>query len=453
MKVPVSPPAWHELVGRIMKNPGSMQKVLSAGCSPIHKSRYVHWHKLRYREPPAGLSHEEWWATFKLARKSQLRQVPLRDRKGESFSFTMPDPVLEYLHYIDQNAAGRIEMLDEQVASPLVRDRYLVHSLIEEAITSSQLEGATSTRQVAKEMLRTQRPPTDTSERMILNNYLTMRLIRDHTQEPLTKELVFDFHRRLTEEATDDPSAPGRYRRQGEDIRVFGQHKYDPMLVHTPPHARELEQRMRLMCAFAEGGGTGFVHPVIRAIILHFWLAYDHPFVDGNGRCARALFYWMMLRQRYWLCEFISISEVIKHGPTKYGQAFLYTENDENDLTYFILYHLRVVKLAIEALHGYIARKTAAIRDTEALLRGTQEGLNYRQMTLLSHSLRHPDTRYTVRGFQKSNRVAYETARADLLGLAEKGLLDKRKVGKTYVFYAVEDLHRRIASRRPATGR
>ena len=59
----------------------------------------------------------------------------------------------------------------------------------------------------------------------------------------------------------------------------------------------------------------GFIHPMIRSIILHFWLAYDHPFVDGNGRTARALFYWSMLRHGYWLFEFISISQIILKGP------------------------------------------------------------------------------------------------------------------------------------------
>lgn len=61
---------------------------------------------------------------------------------------------------------------------------------------------------------------------------------------------------------------------------------------------------MTAMCAFPNGHlPDTFIHPAIRAIILHFWLGYDHPFVDGNGRTARALFYWAMLRQNYSLFE------------------------------------------------------------------------------------------------------------------------------------------------------
>ncbi|HEY5741239.1 MAG TPA: Fic family protein, partial [Terrimicrobiaceae bacterium] len=66
---------------------------------------------------------------------------------------------------------------------------------------------------------------------------------------------------------------------------IFGQ------VYHDPPPPEELETRMVAMCAFANGETPGFfVHPAVRAIILRFWLTYDHPFVYGNGRTARALF-------------------------------------------------------------------------------------------------------------------------------------------------------------------
>ena len=108
-------------------------------------------------------------------------------------------------------------------------------------------------------------------------------------------------------------------------------------LSRTAASASNCTERMGLMCDFANSKTPeGFVHPVLRSIILHFWLAYDHPFVDGNGRVARALFYWSMLRHGYWLFEFVSISQIILKAPVKYGRAFLYTETDDNDLTYFI---------------------------------------------------------------------------------------------------------------------
>ncbi len=247
------------------------------------------------------------------------KSVPLEDKAGRQFQYCIPDSVAEQLHEIDIGAGGTIGM-PEQITNAQTRDQYVVRSLMEEAITSSQLEGAVTTRKIAKEMLRSGRPPKDRSERMILNNFATMRRIVEIREEPLSRELIFDVHRRVTEGALEDESAAGRFRRPDERITV--QDEYGEVF-HDPPAAEELADRMQAMCAFGNGETPEqFLHPVLRAIILHFWLAYDHPFVDGNGRTARALFYWSMLRQRYWLFEFISISEILLRAPAKYAAPF-----------------------------------------------------------------------------------------------------------------------------------
>ena len=199
------------------------------------------------------------------------------------------------------------------------------------------------------------------------------------------------------------------------------------------------------MCDFANGKTPKyFIHPVIRAIILHFWLAYDHPFVDGNGRTARTLFYWLMLRNRYWLFEFVSISQMIVKAPAKYARAFLYTETDDNDLTYFIIYHLNIIQQAIKTLYEYIERKTRRLQAIENQLRGIII-LNHRQRTLISHALRHPHQKYTFKSHQISHNVVYQTARTDLLDLENRGLLKSQKVGKTWYFTAVSDLEEKLS--------
>jgi Fic family protein len=194
------------------------------------------------------------------------------------------------------------------------------------------------------------------------------------------------------------------------------------------------------MCAFANGEIPGhFVHPAVRAMLLHFWLAYDHPFLDGNGRTARALFYWAMLSGGYWLFEFISISDILLRAPSKYYRAFLYTETDDNDATYFLVHQAEVIRRAILTLHAYIARKTKEVESSHQLLRNCED-LNHRQAALLSHALRHPGKSYTIEGHQRSHDTAYDTARRDLLSLAEAGLLTKRKRGRAMVFSASADV-------------
>lgn len=289
--------------------------------------------------------------------------LPFNDNSGKPFVYSMPDAAQESVHKIDQLASGRIAM-SEVVTNPATRDRYLVSSLIEEAITSSQLEGASTSRRVAKEMIKSGRPPRNKSERMILNNYNAMNYVREFREEKLTPELIYELHALVTDGTLDDPTAAGRLQQPHEErVAVVWTRDSRDKVLHTPPPADELPKRMELLCRFANGEEPQwFLHPVVRATIIHFWLGYDHPFFDGNGRTARALFYWSMLSQGYWLTEYLTISNILTKAPAKYARSFLYTETDGGDVTYFILYNLKVITRAIDELNRYLRRKMAEVQ-------------------------------------------------------------------------------------------
>ena len=400
------------------------------------EGEYLHWDELRHHPVHKGFSREEWWCALKMKRKAAYREVPLLDTAGDPFRFFIPLNVQKLLHEIDFGAGAYIGMPDP-IANPQTRDRYLVSSLIQEAITSSQLEGAVTTREVAKEMIRSGRSPRDKSEHMILNNYRTMQDIIRLKEQPISVPLLLDLHRQVTDQTLDNPVAAGRFRRPDEPVRVMDA---EGEVYHEPPPAEELEERAQRLCDFANGKTPAqFIPPVIRAIILHFWLAYDHPFVDGNGRTARALFYWSMLNSGFWLFEFISISNILVKAPSQYARAFLFTETDENDLNYFILHQADVIRRAIEALHAYIDQKRGETKMAESRLRVLRQ-FNHRQQALVTHALRHPGQEYTIESHRSSHGVAYATARADLLALKQLELLKQSSRGKTMVFEPANNL-------------
>ena len=441
MKPALAPPSIDSLIARA-NGDERLRAILTAGLRPTVDGKYRHWDTLRQLTPPDGLTREEWWLGIKLARGNIWHELPLTDHEGNHFGYCMPDPAYEMTHLVDRQASGEIA-ISEVVTSPEMRNRYLVSSLIEEAITSSQLEGASTSRAVAKEMLRSGRPPRDRSERMIVNNYRAMNTVRGWKDESLTPDRVLQLHRIVTDGTLDNPDAAGRLQRPDEErVRVFDRATGE--LRHTPPPAEQLPERLDAMCAVANDQPTeGFLHPVIRSILLHFWLAYDHPFEDGNGRTARAIFYWSMLKHGYWLTEFLSISTILNRAPGQYSRAFLYTKTDGLDTTYFVLNQLKVICRAIDELHAYLARKARQVRETEKLLR--QADLNHRQIALLSHALRHPEAEYTFRSHQTSHGVVYQSARTDLLDLEQRGLLERRTVGQRFVFRPVNDLAERLA--------
>jgi len=349
------------------------------------------------------------------------------------------------LHWLDQNAAGSITM-DQPITNPHTRDTYLVSSLIEESISSSQLEGASTTRNVAKEMLLQGRKPKDHSEQMIFNNYKAMEVIREYVTDNLTPSLIRHLHEILTKDTLDDPKKAGRYRDRSDDIHVVD--ATGSAVLHTPPSAESLPERIQSICDFANNSVENeFIHPVIKAITLHFMIGYDHPFVDGNGRTARALFYWAMAKQGYWLMEFVSISSIIKKAPSQYGKAYLHTESDDNDLTYFLVHQIDVIREGITSLHDYLGRKASEIEAAEKLLDNSKAKgkLNHRQLSILKNALKNPNTIYRIQEHQTSHAISYQTARTDLLKMSDElGLLRKRKYGSTYVFVSPPDLRSKL---------
>lgn len=445
MKIPVNPPSFDKI---ITKDPNALVTLFSSllqlqgkisAVTP--KGEYLHWDKLRHLETPLKLSHERWWFATKSARKLLYKSLPFTDKYGKPFLFAMPDPVLKKLFSIDRDTSIRFKESTSILNSDM-RNTYLVSSLIEESITSSQLEGASTSREVAKEMLRNQRKPQNSSEKMIFNNYQAMQFIRDIKHEKLTVDIILELHCILTNNILEEKSV-GKLR-TSDDVYVYG---YGDKILHTPPKAKGLRARLEKLCQFANATveqENFFIHPVIKAILLHFVLAYDHPFVDGNGRTARALFYWSMAHQGYDLMEFISISSIIKKAPSQYARAFLYTETDENDVTYFIFHQLDVILKAINALHLYLNKQVQEITETETLLHIHQTNLNYRQIAILKHALKHPHARYLIEGHRQSHQVTYDTARNDLLNLATLGLLVKQQTGKAFTFVVADNLKERI---------
>ena len=439
MKVPRTAPSYVSMVDVF----AAMDVSLSANAfRPLDpRGRYLHWEQMQSRTPPAGLTLAQWWAGTLFARMAMSRQLPLVSTDGHPFRFSNVDSIQEMVHRIDQKASGQL-LADDMVTNLRSSDRYLVSSLVEEAITSSQLEGASTTRRVAKELLATGREPRNHSEQMILNNYNAMLFAQELATQDLTPTDVLDLHRIVTEGTLTNPEDAGRLQPPG-DVRISVRWD-DDRLLHQPPPAEQLPERLAALCHFAnEGVSDGFIHPVVEAILIHLWIGYDHPFVDGNGRLARALFYWAMLRRGYWLAQYLSVSSILRKAPGKYAMSYLYTETDSFDATYFVIYQLQVIERSINGLHEYLARKISEIQSIEQMIHGTPN-LNNRQLTVIRDALRDPAEPFTIQAQARRNRVTYESARSDLLGLERLGLFSKEKAGKKYVFHSDPDLSEKL---------
>lgn len=405
--------------------------------------RYLYWSEFRYKKIPDNVTHLQLWKLLKLKRELNAEEVKISELEGFSFSYNMTPYIQEMLHLFDLNLGGTLQ--GNGIIPAEDKDQFLITSIMEEAIASSQLEGASTTRREAIKMLLQEREPRDKSEQMILNNYNTIKTLSGLKNEKLTMDIILDIHRKITEDTLDDPAYAGRLR-TSDDTFVID--KATGNIIHTPPGNIYLNSLMQDLCDFANREREGeFIHPVIKATILHFLIGYIHPFVDGNGRTARAVFYWYLLSKGYWLIEYMSISRMIKDSPVQYSRAYQYTEQDENDLTYFINYQLRTMDSAFKDLKGYIAARIQEKRQLYDFAR--IEGLNERQAYILKWLSEDQNMIFTIKEMENRFSIVYQTARTDILGLEEMGFIRRNILNrKKLVFYRSEDFNKVIRKRK-----
>lgn len=381
---------------------------------------YLYWSDVKYKKSPVTVTPEELWASVKVSR--ELKKISVWLKYG--ISFAISNRMQRQCHNFDMNFGG--SWGSPSIIPDANKERYLVSSLMEEAISSSQMEGASTTRKVAKDMLRKNTSPRSRSEQMIFNNYETIRFIVSNKEQPLTQELLLRIHALMTNKTLENAADEGRFR-NNDDVVV--EDSITNEVVHTPPPHTDIPEFIDSLCDFfnSEAEAT-FIHPIIRAIIIHFMIAYVHPFVDGNGRTARALFYWYMLKKGYWLMEYMSISRIIYKSKKSYEKSFLYTESDGNDVGYFISYNLRVLELAFNELQRYIKQKRAQRLLSSELLE--HEGINIRQADILAMVKENPQIALTVKELQNRFAISHPTARHDLEGLVQKGYLKRIRVNR-----------------------
>jgi Fic family protein len=392
---------------------------------------YLYWDKVKYKKTLNNIEPRIIWTIVKLSRILTAKNIKIGNN---NFKYNVTDYIQKGLHEFDLNFGGNLS--SESIVSEEDKKRYLVSSIMEEAIASSQIEGAVTTRKKAKEMLRKNKKPVNKSEQMIMNNYLTINHILEIKNEPITLEKFLEIHRLISGQTLDDAAGEGTYRDNNE-VNVID--AVDGEIVHTPPAFEKIPELMdELFRFFNENDDKNFIHPIVKGCIIHFMIGYIHPFVDGNGRTARALFYWYLLKSGYWLTEYLSISRLIVKSKTQYALAYLYSETDDNDITYFIHFKIKIMLSAYEELKKYLQRK---IIEKKQLINFQKiEYINERQALILKWIFDEPEQTFTVKEIQVRFNISNQTARTDLDTLTEMGFIKEKNINKkTKLFYKSDE--------------
>ena len=400
------------------------------------KGRYLYWNEFKWRVPKEHNAKKAWLIT-KWVRFTKRKPIELCDVDKNEFHFCIPDSLQAKLYKI-------AKLSGEGTPTNSIQKRYLISSLVmEEAISSAQLEGALTTRRVAKKMLVEERKPRSEDEQMILNNYMLMNEVKSLKDAPLSIDMIKHFHYIATSGTSQNGVIAGEFRKDNE-IVIAGS---DGEILHQPPPCRDIEERLEKICNFANNNHSGddgqsFIDPIVKAIILHFMIAYEHPFADGNGRTARAIFYWFMLKNGFNFFEYLSISKLLKEAPVQYGMSYLYTEIDENDLTYFIYYQVDIILRAMEELFSYLNEKSRELKEVLILLENSKIGdrLNFIQKDIVKKAMKNPGRVFTTKEIVKDYDISSNTARKYLKDLVKYKILASFKEGRTINYISLANI-------------
>jgi Fic family protein len=392
---------------------------IAASIKEINNN-YLYWDKVKYKKI-SNLTPQQIWEATKFVRLINYKQLSFYKY---SFKYYTTDFIQKSLHQFDMHIGGY--MGAKSIIPENNKARYLVSSIMEEAISSSIMEGAATTRKKAKEMLRKDIKPKNKSDQMIVNNYHTINHIVTHKNDDLTPEKLLYIHNLMCKKTLVNDNDEGAFR-TSNDVYVVNHATSD--VVHTPPTFDEIQELIKALCKFFNTDAENdFVHPIIKGIIIHFMVAWIHPFVDGNGRTARALLYWYLLKKGYWLTEYLSISKIIQSSKKQYENAYLYTEQDDLDISYFITYHINVMHKAFDALKKYIQEKQKEnLQITEFL---KIENINERQAQILKMLYDEPELIFSVKEIATRFSITDNTARTDLLTLVGLGFMQMIPVNK-----------------------
>ncbi len=423
-----------DVTARLKDKNDEIREAVYAISEPI----YYYWDKVQYSQKiPSYVTPVEFWYLTKQIRTYASRKTIIKAENGTAYSWLRLSYTEELLHKLDmQLGTNELPYLSRTSFDAEQKKKFLTKSIMEEAIASSQLEGAATTTSMAKKLLAEKRTPKDRSERMIVNNYKTMQALnQEYKDKKLSQEVLFELHRLITKD-TLDPDKQGRYRKDADAVTVNDQIQY---IYYIPPKETFITSEMERLIQFANNeDGGGFLHPIIKAIFLHFWIGMLHPFYDGNGRLARTIFYWYLLREGYWAMQYLPISLVIKEAPIQYGMAYIYSEQDDFDLTYFYDFHMRKLMHALKNFKAYLERKIQENKNIQNLFH-TAYALNPRQIQALHYLLAQGEQAYVnPSSYEVLCGISRTTAIADLKAIEQMKLVKSKKIGKYVRYYGTQ---------------
>lgn len=379
--------------------------------------RYLSPDEIKYRQSKSGAKDSDWsGAARKIVTTRKTGSVTLFLNSIEPRFWFYPADIIN--KKVDQIELLGKRLFEQINAQSNFKNDFLLDSRIEEAITSAIYEGAHSTRAQAEQLIASGKRPTNKDEWMLVNNVRAMQWVQENRDKPISKEIILQLHKIVTHNTLE-----------GDDVNFSGRFRNDKIFVG--PHEgvkHELIESTIQEAIQITSNNPRYIHPLLKGILVHYFIAFIHPFFDGNGRTARALFYFKAMRNELSYIELLSVSAYLKDHGARYEKAFEKVVANDYDVTYFIDFCLDSIHSALVE----VSRKVAYLLRINDLR--SSHGLTSQQVGLLQRMALHKFRKVSIEEYADQIDKSREFARLELKKLADLNFIEEKKESKKLVY-------------------
>lgn len=219
----------------------------------------------------------------------------------------------------------------------------------------------------------------------------------------------------------------GRYRQE----QVVLKDEQTNEVIFRPPAFVEVPFLMEDFFDWLNATEGKKLHPVLRAGIAHYYLTAAHPFIEGNGRTARAFATLVLFAEGYDIKKFFSLEEYFDKDATRYYQALMVADKqhqslEKRDLTAWLEYFSQAMAVELTRIKEQIKRLSLDVKVKRRV--GYQIPLNERQIRLMEY-LEENGSLTTGEARKIAPEYSDDTLVRDLNYFLKKGIVKKQ--GKT----------------------
>lgn len=342
--------------------------------------------------------------------------------------FTINSAILKYIGKIEASK----EVIENAPLVPAYEAKFRQEAIIRTVHHGTHIEGnALDTGEVAAVLEGDQIQARDRDIQEVLNYREVLKFIDRHKKGELSERDLLTIHK-LTVEKVLKPDESGNFR----STQVVVKNSKTGQVSFVPPKAGEVKGLVGEFLKWLNSDDASDLHPVLKAGIVHYVLAFIHPFVDGNGRASRAFATLVLFSEGYDIKKFFSLEEYFDRDAKRYYATLQSVSNQkvkslsDRELTPWLIYFCQGLAEELERVKQKVQKLSL---DSRLKGRTGQIMLSERQVKLVEYmetygSISNSQWRNVLRDFSD------DTILRDLKDLQKKGLIKKKGSTKGAVY-------------------